>query len=206
MSRLQAAHVRCSMIMSGCNCSDLRGRDNPLTQSSAGALTGAYRRAHATFPPVVVSSPPKAWVVRALRYTPTKRRGTQGERVECRRPHPRQDFDDRSGVVRTREGNYEVGPCGFPPPPTRGQAVRGNDGGGVWAALNAGNAASGHSRRATCRSRRGGGLCRPRPGSRRSVPRRPPAASRLGFPACGATRAERRWTRFRRARIVCRRP
>ena len=41
------------------NCSDLRGRDNPFTLSSAGALTGAYRRAHAIFTSMLVSAHPK---------------------------------------------------------------------------------------------------------------------------------------------------
>ena len=40
-------------------------------------------------PPMLASAPPKDCAVRALRYTPTKRRGTQGERVEWQRPHPK---------------------------------------------------------------------------------------------------------------------
>ena len=35
------------------------GRDNPFTLSSAGVLTGAYRRAHAILTSMLVSAPPK---------------------------------------------------------------------------------------------------------------------------------------------------
>ena len=91
------------------NCSDLSGPRNPLTPSNAGASPARIEGRTQLCCQCWCRPHQQTVLWGALRYTPTKRRGTQDERVVWRPPwYP--DFDNHSTVMSTRgESTVTVG-------------------------------------------------------------------------------------------------